>query len=67
MKQIEYKGRWITVDLVPRGKGWSWTYQIDVGPVRSSEERPLPSEEIMEAEATRAAKAAIDRAEKLKG
>ncbi len=42
MKQIEYKGRWITIDLVQRGKGWNWTYQIDVGPIRSSEGRPLP-------------------------
>ena len=67
MKQIEYKDRWITIDLVQRGKGWSWTYQIDAGPIRSSEDRPLPSEAIMEAEAERAAKAEIDRAEKLQG
>lgn len=67
MKQIEYKGCWITIDLVQRGKGWSWTYPIDVGPIRSSEDRPLPSEAAMEAEAESAAKAEIDRAEKLKG
>jgi len=67
MKQIEYKGRRITIDLVQRGKGWGWTYQIDVGPIRSSDDRPLPSGAIMKAEAERAAKAEIDRAEKLPG
>jgi hypothetical protein len=67
MKQIEYEGRWITIDVVQRGNGWSWTYQIDTGPIRSSEDRPLPSEAIMEAEAEHAAKREIDRAKKLQG
>lgn len=67
MKQIEYKNRWINIDLVQHGKAWGWTYQIDAGPVRESRDRPLPSPDIMEAEAEREAKREIDRAEKLQG
>ena len=67
MKQVEYKGRWVTIDVVQRGKGWSWTYQIDTGPVRACEDRPLNSEALMEAEAEREAFREIDRAEKLNG
>ena len=50
MKQVEYKGRWVTIDVMQRGKVWSWTYQIDAGPVRSCEDRPLHSEALMEAD-----------------
>jgi hypothetical protein len=66
MKQVEYKGHWITIDTTQRGSGWVWTYQIDTGPIRSCEDRPMRSEELMEAEAESAAKAQIDRAERLK-
>lgn len=61
MHQEEYKGRVITVDVLMRGKGWTWSYQIDSGPLRESRDRPLPSQEIVLKEALREAKAEIDR------
>ena len=61
MHQEEYKGRVITVDVLKRGKGWTWSYQIDGGPLRESRDRPLPSQEIVLNEALGKAKAEIDR------
>jgi hypothetical protein len=64
LKQVEYKGRWITIDVFQRGKGWSWSYQIDNGPMRECDDRPLRSENLILGEAEEAAKREIDRAEK---
>jgi hypothetical protein len=56
----EYKGHEFSVDTVQRGKGWSWTYQIDGGPLREGKDRPLPSEQLALQEAISNAKSAID-------
>ncbi len=61
MHQEEYKGRSITVDILKRGSGWTWSYQIDDGPLRESRERPLPNQNVVLNEAIRRAKAEIDR------
>lgn len=60
MHQEEYKGRNITVDVLKRGKNWTWSYQIDDGPLRESRDRPLPSQEVVLKEAISEAKAEID-------
>jgi len=61
MHQEEYKGRVITVDVLKRGNGWTWSYQIDGGPLRECRDRPLPSQEIVLSEAFQEAKYEIDR------
>jgi len=33
MEIIEHRGHTITLDVADRGKGWTWTYQVDSGPV----------------------------------
>jgi len=62
MAQVEHKGRWITVHTNHNGKAWSWSYQIDGGPIRTSGDRPLPSEELVAQEAVDHATREIDRA-----
>lgn len=66
MEQIEYEGRWISVDVTPDGKGWKWTYQIEGGALRACEDRSLGTEQAMRDDAVFHAKAEIDRAKKLK-
>ncbi len=61
MRQEEYKGHTITVDVFKRGKGWAWSYQIDDGPLRECRDRPLPNQEIALSEAVQVAKLEIDR------
>ena len=61
MHQEEYKGHTITVDVFKRGKGWTWSYQIDDGSWRECRDRPLPNQEIVLREAVREAKLEIDR------
>ena len=61
MHHEDYKGKTITVHTRKHGKRWTWTYQIDVGPIRNSHDRPIESEELMRLEAIEAAKAEIDR------
>ena len=61
MHQEEYKGRIITADTLNRGKGWTWSYQIDGGPLREGSDRPLPNQELILSEAIGEAKAEIDR------
>ena len=61
MHQEEYKGRIITVDLLKRGSNWTWSYQIDDGPLRESRDRPLPSHDLVLKEAIAQAKSEIDR------
>ncbi len=61
MHQEKYKGRIITVDILKRGKGWTWSYQIDSGPLREGRDRPLSSQELILSEVIGEAKAEIDR------
>ena len=60
MHQEEYKGRVITVDVLERKHGWSWSYQINSGTLRECRDRPLPSQEIALREAIDEAKFEID-------
>jgi hypothetical protein len=62
-KLIEYKGRSISIDTLQVGKGLTWTYQIDGGPLREGRDRPLPSEAVVIREAEVEAMSEIDRAE----
>ena len=61
MHQEKYKGRVIAVDVLKRGKGWTWSYQIDGGSLRQCRDRPLTSQEIVLSEALEEAKSEIDR------
>jgi hypothetical protein len=67
LRQIEYKGRWVSINATTGAEG-GWTYQIDDGPIRRlASPRPLSNEEGLFREAEDAAKAEIDRAESLLG
>ena len=61
MHQEKYKGRVITIEVFKRGNGWTWSYQVDGGPLRECRDRPLPSQEIVLSEALEEAKDEIDR------
>ncbi|MET0013051.1 MAG: hypothetical protein ABW088_05305 [Sedimenticola sp.] len=61
MYKEKYKGNHITVDLLERGNGWSWSYQINGGPLRSCNDRPLNDQEIALNEALLEAKMEVDR------
>lgn len=63
MHQEKYKGRNITVDVLKRGNNWTWSYQIDSGPLRECRDRPLPRQEVVLKDAISEAKAEIDRME----
>jgi hypothetical protein len=43
---VQYKGCWITIDVANRGRGWTWTYQIDSGPVIANIGAAHPSESL---------------------
>lgn len=60
-KTEEYKGHTITADTHRVGCGWRWSYQIDGGPIRNGNDRPLGSENLMLAEAIDEARSVIDR------
>jgi hypothetical protein len=66
MHQERYKDKLITVDVLKRRKSWTWTYQINGGPVRRCGDRPLPAEDSALKEAIREAKSEIDRMSKEK-
>ena len=59
-KTLEYKGHTITADTRKVGRGFQSSYQIDGGEIRSGNDRPLQSEEIMHSEAINQAKWVID-------
>lgn len=63
MHQEKYKGRNIKVDVLKRGNNWTWSYQVDNGPLRESRDRPLPHPELVLKEAISEAKAEVDRME----
>ena len=61
MHEEEYKGGVITVDVLKRGNGWTWSYQIDGGSLHECRDRLLPNQKIALSEALQEAKAEIDR------
>jgi hypothetical protein len=62
MEIIEHKGHTITLDVADRGKGWTWTYQIDSGPVIANTGQPHPSGALARLEAVAVAQREIDSA-----
>ena len=42
METIEHKRHRITFEVADRGKGWTWTFQIDSGPVIANAGAPSP-------------------------
>ncbi len=64
VKRIEYEGHWITIQAIERGESRRWTYQIDDGPVRLSEDSQMRSGAVMFRVALSAAKAEVDSAKK---
>jgi hypothetical protein len=56
-----YKGREIIVDTHKLGKGYRWSYTIDMVEGAASRDRSLEHEEIMLREGIAAAKADVDR------
>jgi len=61
MEIIELKGHQIALDVADRGKGWTWTYQIDSGPVIANVGTPHLSEALARLEAVAVAEREIDR------
>lgn len=61
MEIIELKGHQIALDVADRGKGWTWTYQIDSGPVIANVGTPHLSETLARLEAIAVAEREIDR------
>ncbi len=51
MEVIEYMGHRIAFDVADRGKGWTWTFQIDSGPVIANTGTPHPNELLARLEA----------------
>lgn len=62
METIEHKGHLITLGLADRGKGWTWTYQIDSGPVIANVGEAHLSETLARLEAVAVAEREIDQA-----
>jgi len=61
MEVIEHEGHTITFDVAHRGKGWTWTYQIDSGPVIANDGEPHADESMARLEAIAVAKFEIRR------
>lgn len=59
-QSIEYKDRSIDAGTSKVGQGYTWTYQIDSGPLRACTDRLLPDETMALNEAIREARAEID-------
>jgi hypothetical protein len=62
MEIIEHKGHQIAFDVANRGKGWTWTYQIDSGPVIANAGAPHSKEILARLEAIAVAEREIDSA-----
>jgi hypothetical protein len=60
MEIIEHSGHTITLDVANRGKGWTWTYQIDSGPVIANAGEAHASEHLARVEAIAVAEREID-------
>jgi hypothetical protein len=65
MEFIEHKGHRITFDVADRGKGWTWTFQIDSGPVIANTGAPHPNEVLARLEAIAVAEREIENAASL--
>ena len=63
MESIEHKGHRITLDVADRGKGWTWTLQIDSGPVIANTGAPHPYEVLARLEAIAVAEREIESAD----
>jgi hypothetical protein len=64
MEIIEHKGHTITLDVADRGKGWTWTYQVDSGPVIANTGPAHPSQSLARLEAIAVAQREIESAAK---
>ena len=62
MESIEHEGHRITFDVADRGKGWTWTFQIDSGPVIANAGVPHPTEALARLEAIAVAERQIESA-----
>jgi hypothetical protein len=62
MESFEHKGHWITFDVADRGKGWTWTFRIDSGPVIANAGEPHPTEALARMEAIAVAEREIEAA-----
>jgi hypothetical protein len=60
IETIEHKGYQITFDVADRGKGWTWTFQIDSGPVVANTGAPHPNEILARLEAIAVAEREIE-------
>jgi len=65
MEIIEHKGHRITFEVADRGKGWTWTFQIDSGPVIANAGAPHPNEVLARLEAIAVAEREIENAASL--
>jgi hypothetical protein len=63
MEVFEHRGRRVTLDAADRGKGWTWTFQIDTGPVIANEGEAHPSEALARLEAIAVAQREIENAD----
>ena len=60
--QETYGARHIEIDTQEvRGRRWTWTYQIDDGPLRACQDRPVGTEPLAKSEALMQARREIDR------
>ena len=62
IETIEHKGYQITFDVADRGMGWTWTFQIDSGPVTANSGAPHPNEILARFEAIAVAEREIESA-----
>jgi hypothetical protein len=62
IETIEHTGYQITFDVADRGKGWTWTFQIDSGPVIANTGAPHPNEILARLEAISVAERKIESA-----
>ena len=62
IETIEHKGYKITFDVADRGKGWTWTLQIDSGPVMANTGATHPNEILARLEAIAVAEREIESA-----
>jgi len=62
MEIIEHRGHRITFEVADRGKGWTWTFQIDSGPVIANAGAPHVTEVLARLEAIAVAEREIESA-----
>jgi hypothetical protein len=62
MEIMEYNGCTITLHVCDRGRGWTWTYQVDSGPVMANAGLPHISEILARTDAISVATRDVDSA-----